>query len=98
MLTLFYGQSLFMFVQIHSPDPPSHLIPSIPQEPGSAAGNDVAASNMMIWPLHLYHCQMFCPPEEGIIWNQAPLQHFICLCIWKYISKFGSPFECGTET
>lgn len=53
MLTLFYGQSLFMFVQLHSPDPPSHLIPSIPQEPGSAAGNDVAASNMTIWPLHL---------------------------------------------
>ena len=53
VLTLFYGQSLFMFVQLRSPDPPSHLIPPIPQAPGSAAGNDVAASNMTIWPLHL---------------------------------------------
>ena len=27
---------------------------------------------------------MFCLPEKGIMWDQAPLQHFICVvCIWK---------------
>lgn len=99
MLNLFYDWSLFMFVQLHSLDPLSHVIPLHPAEARWCCWEwcccfqqeDLAPAFVVLSDV--------LPSRGGDYMDQALCQHLVCVVyIWKYISNFGSPFECKIDT